>query len=73
MERLKVLNRQEIEKALQEGKFLRYATIYGKVYIQDKNWKILGAVRFETFLKLKGLKKVKTSSVIDEVYEREVK
>lgn len=58
--KLKVLNKKEIEQLLDEGNILRYATIQGKVYIQDKEWNKLGAVRFETYLQIvKGLKSIK--------------
>jgi hypothetical protein len=71
MERSKVLSKKEVEQLLKEdGNILRYATIQGKVYVQDKNWNKLGAVRFDTFLKMK-LKKVRSVSYTDNFYKLE--
>lgn len=71
MLRLKVLNTNEINDLLNDGKILRYATVYGKVYIQDKDWNILGAVKFDTYLKMLREKKIvplKSYSPIDVLY-----
>lgn len=50
--RLPVLNKRDILEALQHGCTLDYFTIEGKVYIRFDMEKI-GAVRFDTFLKIR--------------------
>ena len=49
---LKVLNKKEIGEMLDKGYAMRYDSIYAKAYMQDNAGVILGAVRFDTFLKM---------------------
>lgn len=71
MDKLKVLNKRKIMALLKEGMILRYDTIHGKVYVQDKDWNKLGAVRFDTFLNVReGMKlvRLKGRSYTDDLY-----
>jgi hypothetical protein len=71
-ERLPTLNKRRIDQLLDEGNLLRYDSIPAKVYIVDQNWKLIGAVRFDTYLRIvKGLKKIKTSSTLHELYMKD--
>lgn len=71
-ERLITLNKRRIDQLLDEGNLLRYDSIQAKVYIVDQNWNKLGAVRFDTYLRMvKSLKKVKTSSTLHELYMKD--
>lgn len=52
MSRLTVLSKENIIKYLMSGAELRYYEIEGKVYVNAQNGDCIGAVRFETYLKL---------------------
>jgi beta-N-acetylglucosaminidase len=49
---MKTLAYKEIIKGLSEGNALRYAIIYAKAHVVTPDGAILGAVRFDTYLKL---------------------
>lgn len=51
--RLKVLNKQTILQLLKEGNIIKYNTLSAKVYLLDKEKNMIGAVQFNTYLKLK--------------------
>lgn len=57
---IKTLNKQTIIDLLKSSNTLYYNTISGKVYIYNINNDIVGAVQFNTFLKL-TLKEITTN------------
>jgi hypothetical protein len=55
---MKTLSYKDIIKSLGEGNALRYGSISAKVHIVSPDRDILGAVRFDTYLKLRREKTI---------------